>query len=85
MTAPNHDESTGHAADADSPVVRARKTLHAQQPRRRAVATNILIFAAIPSLLFWAMVIMLVEGNLVGAAQLVCVSISAGYVGWSLK
>lgn len=53
--------------------------------RQKRVVTDLITFAAIPSLLFWAMVIMVFQGNLAGAAQLICVALSAGYVGWSAR
>jgi hypothetical protein len=51
----------------------------------RRVASNLVTFALIPSVLFWAMVIMVLEGNIAGAVQMIGVSISAGFVGWSLR
>jgi len=85
MALPNEDERAGHLTEVSSAFGEKQTFPVASAGRRRSIFTNILTFAAIPSLLFWAMVIMLIEGNLVGAAQLVCVAISAGYVGWNLK
>jgi len=53
--------------------------------RQKRLVTDLAIFAAIPSLLFWSMVIMMFQGNLAGAVQLICVALSAGYVGWSAR
>ena len=85
MKAADETDRPGHAVEAGPAFGNKTKPSGRSLAACLILVSNILIFAAIPSLLFWAMVIMLFAGNLVGAAQLVCVAISAGFVGWSLK
>lgn len=47
-------------------------------------AVNLAKYALIPSLLVWTVVLLAVSGDLGGALQVMCASIAAGFVGWSL-
>jgi hypothetical protein len=44
----------------------------------------LLLFAAIPSLLLWAIIILAVSGDFQGALQVACTATAAGFVGWCL-
>lgn len=55
-----------------------------QSPRPRSVGENLLVFAVIPSLLMWAVIFLVVDGNWQGALQVVGTAVAAGFVGWVL-
>jgi hypothetical protein len=55
-----------------------------RSPRPRSPGESILVFAVIPSLLMWAVIFLIIDGNWQGAAQLIGTSVAAGFVGWVL-
>ncbi len=79
------DAHKRHGDEAGGSLETHRTIRGAEGLNGRRVASNLVTFAVIPSVLFWAMIIMVLEGNLAGAVQMIGVSISAGFVGWSLR
>jgi hypothetical protein len=61
-----------------------REQFHTSARRRRSAAEKWLLFAAIPSLLLWAVVVLAISGDIRGALQVACTATAAGFVGWCL-
>ena len=51
--------------------------------RPRSVLENVMTFAAIPSVLAWTTIILLVGGDFNGAVQMAGAAFASFYVGWS--
>lgn len=79
------DARKRHRSKTENGLKRHHALSDLDRQHEQRTATGLVTFAVIPSLLFWAMIIMILEGNITGAIQLVTVSISAGFVGWSLR
>jgi hypothetical protein len=62
----------------------AREEFRLAARRRRSVGEKLLLFAAIPSLLLWAIIILAISGDFRGALQVACTATAAGFVGWCL-
>lgn len=76
------DDPGSHDRDVDKPSPQKHPGKSAS--RVRTVTENIFVFALIPSLLMWTVVLLVLTGDLKGAIQVLCAAIAAGFVGWHL-
>jgi hypothetical protein len=77
-------ESAPLARPEDAPEQNGTRQVPVSRDKSRTVAENLLVFAVIPSLLIWTVLLLLLSGDYRGAVQVACTALAGGFVGWYL-
>src|SRR5690606_9220383 len=70
--------------DLEGRQVRVGPNLYRFPRSLRSPIERVVVFAVVPSLLAWTIILLLVTGQGQAAIQVGCTAVAAGYVGWHL-